>query len=169
MKNVVVIDDEIDVLEIIKHNLELLFDDSFKFIPFTNSLEARDHIYQHQADVVISDINMQQLNGIELYSSLRHYGYENSFIFLSGHVGEYQKDLLNIEQCFVFEKPAKFEKLANIISYAIDVQDFVENKKLEFLMKDFKDHDDFLVHFNNLKKIVAQKKMRHYTRLSLLD
>lgn len=66
-----VADDESDICEIIIDYLDSL--NVFKFlIPASDGISARTKITNQNFDILIVDINMPKLNGIELISALLH-------------------------------------------------------------------------------------------------
>lgn len=166
MKNIVIVDDELEILEILTNVLEDLVEDS-NFVSFSCPEKALDYIVTNEVDSVVSDIQMPKINGIELYKKSRFLGYQKSFIFLSGFVHDFKKDLLNLDQCFVLEKPARFDKLVSIINASVEVQAFNDDQVEKLLSRSYSNQSEFKEHFLKSKKLIAQKKMRLFTKLDV--
>ena len=64
---IVIIDDEIDILNFVSS----IFKDNYNVIKTTKSKKALEHIRKQLPDLVISDIMMPELNGIELCKKLK--------------------------------------------------------------------------------------------------
>ena len=65
---IVVIDDEIKLLKVIKRALEI---DGYEVFDFNNPFTALDFIKQREFDLVISDIRMTGMTGLDLLSNIR--------------------------------------------------------------------------------------------------
>ncbi|MCB1552133.1 MAG: response regulator [Alphaproteobacteria bacterium] len=66
-KTVLVIDDEKDLVELIKDNLEL---ENYHVLTAANGLEGLDVLKQKSPHLIILDMNMPKMNGIEFYRRL---------------------------------------------------------------------------------------------------
>lgn len=62
MKKIAIIDDEQNILEILSTYLE----DDFEVVTFSNPLFAIESIEKSNFDLVLCDIMMPQMNGLEL-------------------------------------------------------------------------------------------------------
>ena len=85
MHKLFIIDDEYDVIEGIKlsvnweeYGIEICGDSS-------NGAEAFDKIYGLKPDILIVDMNMPIMGGIELIEKVRKAGLNTEFIILSGY------------------------------------------------------------------------------------
>ncbi|HNW11958.1 MAG TPA: sigma 54-interacting transcriptional regulator, partial [Candidatus Rifleibacterium sp.] len=65
---IVLIDDELKLLQALKKALEL---EGCEVADFSDPQRGYDHICSHEADLVISDIRMQGMSGIELLGKVR--------------------------------------------------------------------------------------------------
>ena len=65
---IVVIDDEIKLLKVIKRALEI---DGYEVFDFNNPFTALDFIKQREFDLVISDIRMAGMTGLDLLNNIR--------------------------------------------------------------------------------------------------
>lgn len=85
-----------------------------------NGMEAYDFICKHEVDLVISDIYMPRMDGLELVEKLKESGKSPVVILISGHSDfEYAKRA--IKSKIVFEyilKPISFEELDKVLAAA---------------------------------------------------
>jgi two-component system, OmpR family, alkaline phosphatase synthesis response regulator PhoP len=67
-QTIVVIDDEEDILELLKYNLGL---DGFAVTCFTTGEEALSHVCKELPDLVIVDLMLPGMNGLEVVKQLK--------------------------------------------------------------------------------------------------
>ena len=86
---IIILDDSLTVRMIIESFLENLGVESHELFSFENGYEALDHIKQHGADMVFSDINMPYMNGYEFAEILfqMHEQLKSVFFAISGEEG----------------------------------------------------------------------------------
>lgn len=114
-----VIDDEADLCELLA---EIFRDEGYEVFDFTDPItaffEAQKRIENHlPLDLVLTDVNMFGLSGIQLAKDLRAIGFANPVILLSGECGEdieYLKS--HLEVTGVEQKPYQTDKLLSHIS-----------------------------------------------------
>lgn len=104
----------------IRDSFRLVFDKIFKnVIVATDGIEALD-IYENtlkleksdQIDVVISDINMPNMNGIEFLKKLRNFNKDIPFIFTTGHTNnEYLLEAIENDISHYVIKPVDIRRL----------------------------------------------------------
>ncbi len=58
-------------------------------------------------DLLILDINLGDITGIELYRKLKERGFKGEVIFITAFTDRYREDLKDIEQRRLVEKPFK--------------------------------------------------------------
>lgn len=166
---VFVVDDEEDILHITKEYLEL---EDYKVMTFLKAQDALDKLNSVIPDVIITDINMPEMDGIEFMQKVNKLTPYLPIIVASGYV---TKDVcLNSLACGVagiLEKPYDTDVFNNIISNAIEKHQAFKllNKSLDLIVYQFEDFDQFLA--NNqmeskrkvlreeLKSILKQKKI----------
>jgi YesN/AraC family two-component response regulator len=79
---ILVVDDEEDIREILGMQIEEL---EFEWIGAPNGQEALEILKTEPVDVVISDVTMPKMNGIDFLRNCRLNGYEYPFIVLTGN------------------------------------------------------------------------------------
>lgn len=77
-----VVDDETSVCEAVKAILESL---QIDVVTFTSSPEALDHLKGHNYDLIISDLRMPEMNGLELYENVREFASDSTFIIITAY------------------------------------------------------------------------------------
>lgn len=81
---IVIIDDEPKIRNGLKHLLEKQEDWKVSGI-FENAVDALGYLSHHKADVIITDIKMPELNGLEMIARLRERNMNAEVIILSGY------------------------------------------------------------------------------------
>lgn len=108
MKHILVVDDELDILETIVDTLEIEFDDGEVCIDkAANGIEALklfkgDKVY----DLVVTDLNMPEMDGIELTESIKQIRKDTPVIVFTGHGDiEEQEKLTSLGVVAMIKKP----------------------------------------------------------------
>ncbi len=141
MKNlkVLIVEDEIDLANLIKSSIKELF---FKVVIAKDSLEAIKKFDSFKPDIIISDIMMPNLNGLEMSKKIKEKNSETPIVILSAHSHkEMLLEAINLGISKYFIKP-------------FDIEEFVEylkelSKKIN-KNKSIKLKDNFVFDFNNL-------------------
>ncbi len=69
MKKIFVVDDEMLILKILS---DILTKEGYKVFPYANGLEVLKNIDKLEPDLIISDISMPKLNGLDLCQALKN-------------------------------------------------------------------------------------------------
>ncbi|HPO49718.1 MAG TPA: response regulator [Spirochaetota bacterium] len=85
MKNLLVIDDDNFVLESIKKQLK---DEDMDIVFMNNPLDGLSIIEKKRFDLVLCDIKMEPMNGIEVLKNIKEKHPELSVIILTGYVDD---------------------------------------------------------------------------------
>lgn len=113
---VLVIDDEPHILEALTAYLTLF---NLKVHSATDGRTALARLASHRFDVIVSDIRMPVMDGIELYDRARQFDprYEKRFVFMSGYLlRENTKAFLATSGVPYLEKPFSFDELRRMIA-----------------------------------------------------
>lgn len=78
----IVVDDEASVLEAVKAILEI---DGIEVFTTTSSLTAVEQIEKHTYDLIISDMKMPEMDGLELYERIKEIAPESIFIIITAY------------------------------------------------------------------------------------
>ncbi|MDX4058108.1 response regulator transcription factor [Aliarcobacter skirrowii] len=141
MKNlkVLIVEDEIDLANLIKSSIKELF---FKVVIAKDGLEAIKKFDSFKPDIIISDIMMPNLNGLEMSKKIKERYSETPIVILSAHSHkEMLLEAINLGISKYFIKP-------------FDIEEFIEylkelSKKIN-KNKSIKLKDNFVFDFNNL-------------------
>ncbi|WP_372662442.1 response regulator [Cohnella sp.] len=86
-----------------------------------NGKQALERILQSDPDIVLTDIRMPGLNGLELIRALKEKGRKAECIIVSGYSEfEYAKEAIELEAVDYLIKPAELEEVAKTVSKAIE-------------------------------------------------
>ena len=163
-KRIALIDDERDILEITKYCLENNCKTGLEILTFTDPEEFLEVIKKINFDLVITDIQMPMLNGIELYKKIRNNGLQMSVIFNSGYIGKYSEELHNLIDTYYFSKPTNFDSLAVSIDNILKRSDKLRELKDKFV--ETSTHhglSEFVKRYKLIKKICMSTKIRDLT------
>ncbi len=127
--NIILIDDEPAILKSLAQFLDL---EGYKVKTFTHASQALATLSRSWAGMVISDINMPGMDGIEFISKAFELDAEFSIVMLTGH-GDVSiaVDTMRLGAYDFVEKPVANDHLLDIIKRAIDRRRLVlENREL---------------------------------------
>lgn len=115
MKRILIVDDDISTTESIS---TYLIDNGYEVQTAVNGIEGLDLVKKFDPDLLISDIRMPKLNGLELYSVLQGMNFNKPIIFISSfNYRESTTKNLNISA--YCEKPINIFELAGYIKRAL--------------------------------------------------
>jgi DNA-binding NtrC family response regulator len=112
MGKILVVDDEIDILEILQ---ELLEDEGHTVTTFDSANQALECLKENSFDLIISDIKMPVMNGIEFLKScneIERSCYEN-FVFMTGFAEVTEEEATSLGAKGFFMKPLDLDKFIN--------------------------------------------------------
>ena len=113
---------------------------------FTDSIKMLEFIETNHTDIVISDIDMPKLNGINLALKIKEKSPETAIIFLTGY-SEFALDAFRLHASGYLLKPINKENLFAEITYATKTK---EEKSFHIFVQTFGNFDIFVD-----KKVVA--------------
>lgn len=119
---ILIVDDEENMLEMLK-NFFLINDYECKTA--TNGLEALDVLKKDQIDIVITDMKMPKMDGMELLKTIRQ-KYENiSAVIMTGFAEEYTNtEALNLGAEGYITKPFRNKELLLILDRIQELNEF---------------------------------------------
>lgn len=129
--SVLFVDDEQEIRDMIKNILTRLF----KEVYFANSgLEAIESYKKNKPDLIITDINMPKMNGLDMIKNIREDDLEQKIIILSAY-NDYSfiETAINYKVDGYLIKPLDMKLLLNSIDNSVRV--IVQKKELENLNK----------------------------------
>lgn len=94
-----------------------------------DGIDALQKLNQHEIDLIISEINMPKMNGIELLNTVKEYGKDTMVVYLTKKEDfSYAKHGLLLGAYDYLEKPVSIEKLCNLLKNAYEA---LKKKQLE--------------------------------------
>jgi len=163
MSKILLVDDEVDILEFLKYNLEL---EKFEVLVSSDGKDALNKISQNP-DLIVLDIMMPEMDGFELYQKIKSdKNYQNiPIIFLTAKSGETDEIKgLNLGASDYIQKPISPKKLVARIKSNLRKSDQAENKTK--LIKNLKigpleiDVEKFIVKIDNKDKFFPRKEFQ---------
>ena len=131
MKKILLVDDEADILEFLKYNLE---QDNFEVLVSSNGKDALKKI-THNPDLIVLDIMMPEMDGFELYQQIKaNKEYQDiPIIFLTAKSGETDEIKgLDLGASDYIQKPISPKKLIARIKSNLRKSDQTEKKSKKF-------------------------------------
>jgi len=119
-ETIFIVDDEIHIVSMLNQILSKI---GYKVLSATNSSNAiaRCKEYQGAIDIILSDIIMPDMNGVELISILRETRPQLKAIFMSGYTNSMAVESVGMDANMAFlQKPFTFEDLARKIRDSLD-------------------------------------------------
>lgn len=118
IKKILVVDDEIDVLETIVDTIELEFDDTVSVSKAYNGQEALEIFKKDSFDLVVTDLNMPIMDGIEFTSNVKKINHQAPVIVFTGHGdSEEQQRLTNLGVEIMIKKPFVEDLIDEIVGH----------------------------------------------------
>lgn len=163
MKKILLVDDEVDILEFLKYNLE---QDNFEVLISSNGKDALKKI-SYNPNLIVLDIMMPEMDGFELYQQIKaNKEYQDiPIIFLTAKSGETDEIKgLDLGASDYIQKPISPKKLIARIKSNLRKSEQSEKKSKEF--KNLKigaleiDVEKFEVKIDNKKKFFPRKEFQ---------
>lgn len=156
--NILFIEDEQALREVFCDTLNKIYKKVFEA---SNGLEALDIFQNNKVDIVVTDINMPNMDGIEFLKELRKIDQNCKIIILTAYTNtEYLLDATELNITKYLVKPVDMEHLLDALKVAAE-----QTKNFEVLRKDiFEIRDGYVWNFSkkalfhNAKEIKLTKK-----------
>jgi len=174
-KNVLYIEDELDVLENISHILSQFFHTFYKA---SNAEDGLEIYYKNQIDIIIVDIELPKMNGIEFIRKVRQEEKDIPIVVISAYTKtDYLLESIELKLEQYILKPfttAKIHKLLQILNNY-----FLQDDSIELISGIWLHKDSMSLEYNNqiyhltkkevmILEILAQKKFISYDEISNL-
>jgi CheY-like chemotaxis protein len=119
MDKVLLVDDDYKVLRILWSRLQK-YEDKFEVVLAYNGAEAIDVLQQKSISVVITDIIMPKIDGLELLAHIKKNYPEIPCFVMTAHGTSEIKDKLSKNTAHIFNKPFLIDDLANSIIQVLE-------------------------------------------------
>lgn len=153
MYSILIVDDEKIITEGLKLILERSKEDYYICGVAYNGLEGIDSALKEKPDIIITDVRMHQMDGLEMIRRLKEAGVEAKFIILSGYSDfNYAKKAIEMAVKFYITKPVEEEELYEALNKAcIDIE---AERTREFEVQELK--KAMQSNINSLKEFVLR-------------
>ena len=113
MQKIAIIDDNFDFIQEIFNYISNYSKNNFMISNIsTNGVEAYDYLKSNSPDIILLDLQMPKLNGVELLLKMKQENITSKIIIITGDSKLLHKLIeLNISVYSIFLKPFDFEKL----------------------------------------------------------
>lgn len=125
----VIVDDEKSILEELKWNLEKIEGVHIVGV-FSDSLSALQYVLVNEIDLLVLDIEMPRISGIELANSLKETNCNAQVIFATGY-SRYAMEAFRADAISYLMKPYSFEELKEAVEKARIMLNGIVDKKKE--------------------------------------
>lgn len=163
MTRILLVDDEPDILEFLKYNLE---QENFKVLTSTNGKDALKKI-SHRPDLIVLDIMMPEMDGFQLYKQIKNNKEYNQIpiIFLTAKSGETDEIKgLDLGAIDYIQKPISPKKI--IARIKANLRKSSTDDKKDKTISELKigpltiDVEQFTVKIDNKKKFFPRKEFQ---------
>lgn len=128
--NIIIIDDEPKVRNGLIKILKNKYKDEVDLNSFSNGIEALEYLKKNPADIIITDIKMPRMNGLEMVEKLRNENYEAEIIILSGYsYFQYAQKAIELKVRKYLTKPTNTKELFETIDTIKEELNFVIEKE----------------------------------------
>lgn len=115
--SVVIVDDEPAVARVAEKVLKDHFGDGLEIFSTTDSQDALSRISRRRCDILLSDITMPGLDGMEMLNSARQYNTWTRVIFMTGHsTWDRLAEAIENGAADYLVKPLNHEQLIRVVS-----------------------------------------------------
>jgi CheY-like chemotaxis protein len=115
----------VDDSEIVRKRLgQILEEEGYNVLQAADGMQGVESAIQHEPDLIITDIDMPVMNGVEAIRSIRlQLGFSIPIIAISAHPAEYMKTLA-LKNGFTayLSKPFNLDQLRNLLSELVHQQ-----------------------------------------------
>ena len=116
-KKIVVVDDD----ESIRQTFFLILNKNYLVYPAKDSKEALQRFGKEDVDLIIADLKLPYLNGVEMIAKFRELGYKGEVILVSAFPDLVKVDELSkLSISHFFVKPLDLDALNRSIDYLLD-------------------------------------------------
>lgn len=116
MINMVVIDDEPKVRNGLNRVFKGRYNDEIDILTFANAIEALEYLDTNPVDIIITDIKMPKISGLDMIEKIREKNNEVEIIILSGYSNfEYAQKAIELNVKKYLTKPTNTRELFSIV------------------------------------------------------
>jgi DNA-binding NtrC family response regulator len=117
MPAILIVDDDVAI----RDTLYELLSDQYQCTAASTASEALQHLDVETYDVVLTDLTMPELSGIDLLQLIRARGMDIPVVFISGRGSEtYTEELIKLGAFGYVTKPFNLDDIENIVARALE-------------------------------------------------
>ncbi|WP_246362515.1 response regulator transcription factor [Paenibacillus alba] len=132
MWKILIIDDDFQVLEGMKKAIPWASIDAELVGEASDGAEGLEMVQQTEPDIIITDIYMPVMNGLEMIEKLREANFPGELIILSGYTDfQYARQALRLQVSDYLSKPVTIQELETVLTKVIKELEAKEIKKIE--------------------------------------
>lgn len=138
MYSIIIIDDEINIRNGISKYIETNHPDVKVEATFEDGYDAIEYLKNHKVDIIITDVKMISVSGIEVAKYVYNNLPSSKVIILSGYREfEYAREALSYNVKYYLTKPTDFEELSSVIESTIEElsREHKQNKRVSYYEK----------------------------------
>lgn len=109
---ILVVDDNVNFLESLTDSLRA---ENIRCVDVKSGPEAIEAVKKETFDLILLDVKMDEMDGLDTYKKLKESGSTCPIIFMSAFYEEYKKDIRGLNPFAVLEKPIDFNRLLSYI------------------------------------------------------
>ncbi len=109
---ILVVDDNVSFLESLVDSLRA---ENIHCVDVKSGPEAIEAVKRETFDLILLDVVMDEMDGLDTYKKLKELGCSSPIIFMSAHYDEHEKDIQGLNPFAVFQKPLDFDRLLSFI------------------------------------------------------
>jgi DNA-binding response OmpR family regulator/HPt (histidine-containing phosphotransfer) domain-containing protein len=139
-----IVDDESDILEILSAIIEV---DDYVICKFENGKDALGAFEKFRPDVILSDVMMPVMGGIDLLREINEASPQTPVVFISGNLSkEKMQEALRFGAYAFIDKPFKGQEILDITRSAVKRSQSMQllKKSINFITYQFHDLDRYL-------------------------
>ncbi len=119
VKKVLIVEDE----PTIRKTFTALLQDRYRVAAVASPQEALQRFRKSKIDLIITDLRMEDMSGLDLIARFRAAGYDGDVILISGYPEDVDtQELLELSIGYFFAKPLDLKELMDAIEYVLDTQ-----------------------------------------------
>lgn len=151
-----------------RHEIERLFryiegkwEERIEISAFSNGVELYESTKKENYDLLIIDLLMEEIDGIETASRIRAIGMDIPIIFISNYV-ERVRELFDFQAIAFLEKPIQIDKLEKALKKAYEMNEKSKERIFTYIQKN-------VVNYIPLKQIVYFESRRNIVVMHTRD
>ena len=133
-KKILIVDDEEKTRQGLKNTLEKWSKGQYEILSASDGAEAHEVMNKSKAQLLITDICMPEMTGLQLLQSLKNQGHRFVGIIISGHPDfQYAQEAIRLSVVNYLLKPVSKQKLIEAVEQALETEASME--RAEYMEK----------------------------------